>query len=127
MISVILSLPKQIIFVVLGDPSSKGKTGAKIGKVIAVAVLVIVTLFGTRWIRKRLAIATKEIEAERNADVASKQRQQGLSVDNSAPLPPPEDLANMSPAERREWEQQIQMSREGQKKPEETNVYVRSS
>lgn len=128
MVSVILSLPKQIIFVVLGDPSSKGKTGAKIGKVIAVAVLVLVTLYGTRWIRKRLVIATREIEAERNADVAAKQRQQGLPVDiNADPYPPPEDLENMTPADRMEWEQQMQMDRERQKKPEQANAYVQTA
>lgn len=128
MVSVILSLPKQIIFVVLGDPTSKGKTGAKIGKVIAVAVLVIVTLYGTRWIRKRLLIATKEIEEERNADVLNKQRQQGLPIDlNANPYPPPEDLANMSPGDRMEWEEQMRLDRERQKKGEQTNTYVQSS
>jgi len=128
MVSVILSLPKQIIFVVLGDPSSRGKTGARIGKVIAVAILVLITLYGTWWIRKRLLIATKEIEAERNAEVATKQRQAGLPVDiNANPYPPPEDLANMSPSDRMEWEQQMELDRQRPKKPQQGNAYVQSA
>ena len=43
MVTVVLSLPKQIIFVVLGSPNNKGKTGAKVGKVIAFGVLAIIT------------------------------------------------------------------------------------
>lgn len=43
MVTVILSLPKQIIFVILGSPTNKGKTGAKVGKVIAFGVLALVT------------------------------------------------------------------------------------
>ena len=43
MITVILSLPKQIVFVYLGNPANTGKTGAKVGKVIAIGVLVIIT------------------------------------------------------------------------------------
>lgn len=133
MVSVILSLPKQIIFVVLGDPSNKGETGAKIGKVIAVGVLVIVTLYGTRWIRGRLAIATREIKAEREADIAKHQhfgagsspgvngQQQmpaaatagagpatGLGRDASLPTAIQED-EQMSASERREWQQHMEM------------------
>lgn len=125
MISVVLSLPKQIIFVVLGDPSSKGKTGAKIGKVIAVGVLVLITLYGTRWIYQRIVIAKREIEAERNADILAKERQQGL------PLRDPEtvnaaDMQHMTESERREWQQQAQMDRERYKKPEQVNTYVQA-
>lgn len=43
MVTVVLSLPKQIVFVVLGSPTNKGKTGAKLGKVIAFGVLALVT------------------------------------------------------------------------------------
>ena len=62
MITVIISLPKQvkaraslvnirvlilllfqIVFVLVGNPSNADKTGAKVGKIIAVAVLVVVT------------------------------------------------------------------------------------
>ncbi|KAK9900402.1 hypothetical protein P389DRAFT_11847 [Cystobasidium minutum MCA 4210] len=122
MLTVVLSLPKQIIFVVLGDPSAKGKTGAKIGKVVAVGVLVIVTLLGTRWISRRIAIAKKEIEAERNADVAAKQRQLGIPVDVEHPGA---QIEAMSDAERREWEQQREMDRERMNKNEQqTSTYL---
>lgn len=43
MITVVLSLPKSIVFVILGTPSSEHSKGAKYGKVIAVLVLVVVT------------------------------------------------------------------------------------
>ena len=43
MITVILSLPKQIVFVYLGNPANSGKAGAKVGKVIAIGVLVVIT------------------------------------------------------------------------------------
>jgi len=65
MSTVVLSLPKTIVFVALGTPSSETSTGAKYAKVIAVIVLVAVTLFASRWIRGRMKIAIKEIEAER--------------------------------------------------------------
>lgn len=121
MLTVVLSLPKQIIFVVLGDPSSKGKTGAKIGKVIAVGVLVLITLFGTRWIYRRIAIAKKEIEAERNADIAAKQRQLNIPIDVQHPGA---QIEGMSDSERREWEQQREMERGRMKKSEQVNTYV---
>lgn len=113
--TVILSLPKVIVFVALGTPSSEHSKGAKAGKVVAIGVVVVITckstvslpvclsvclgiypgrdrgeavhaenfpshglvltllfllsaiVFATRWIRKRMAVATKEIEAERAA------------------------------------------------------------
>lgn len=43
MTTIILFLPKAIIFVALETPSSEHSKGAKVGKVIAVAVLVAVT------------------------------------------------------------------------------------
>lgn len=67
MITVILSLPKQIVFVYLGNPANTGKTGAKVGKVIAIGVLVIITLAGSWYLHKKMAIARAEIEAERAA------------------------------------------------------------
>lgn len=42
MTTVILSLPKSIIFVALGAASSEHSKGAKVGKVIAVGVLVAI-------------------------------------------------------------------------------------
>lgn len=67
MSTVILSLPKSIVFVALGAPSSENSKGAKVGKVIAIGVLVVVTIFASRWIRQKMAVATREIEAERAA------------------------------------------------------------
>ena len=87
MITVILSLPKSIIFVILGTPSSENSKGAKYAKVIAIGVVIAITgrypqkkpialsiptlliftieVFASIWIRKKMAIAIKEIEAER--------------------------------------------------------------
>ncbi|KAE8444554.1 hypothetical protein EG329_014478 [Mollisiaceae sp. DMI_Dod_QoI] len=66
MVTVLLSLPKSMVFVALGAPTSKNSKAAKYGKVIAVAVVVAVTVFASIWIRKKMSIATKQIEAERN-------------------------------------------------------------
>jgi hypothetical protein len=83
--TVFLSLPKQIIFVVLGTPSSENSKAAKYAKIIAIIFLVFITskyfpnivvLFSTvliwtlkvlasRWIRPRIRQATQEIEVER--------------------------------------------------------------
>lgn len=43
MTTVVLSIPKTIVFVALGAPSSEGKEGAKVGKVIAIGVVVIIS------------------------------------------------------------------------------------
>jgi hypothetical protein len=43
MITVILSLPKSIVFVILGTPSSENSKAAKFAKVIAIGVVVIIT------------------------------------------------------------------------------------
>lgn len=43
MATVIASLPKTIVFVALGTPSSEHSKGARAGKVIAIAVLVVIT------------------------------------------------------------------------------------
>ncbi|KAJ4421126.1 hypothetical protein N0V82_003890 [Gnomoniopsis sp. IMI 355080] len=67
MATVIASLPKVIVFVALGTPTSEHSKGAKAGKVVAIGVVVVITLFATRWIRRKMAIVTKEIEAERAA------------------------------------------------------------
>ena len=48
-----------------GNPNNEHKAGAKVGKIIAVGVLVLVTLYATWWIRKKITKATAEIEAER--------------------------------------------------------------
>ena len=82
MVTVFLSLPKSLVFVALRLPSLKNSKAAKYGKVIAISVVVIITstsppkllisilltkprkVFASVWIRKKIAIATKEIEAE---------------------------------------------------------------
>jgi hypothetical protein len=86
MVTVILSLPKTIVFVVLGSSTSQNSKAAKWGKVVAIGVVVIITrklcrvskyavgfgltnyspvVFASIWIRKKMAIATEMIEAER--------------------------------------------------------------
>lgn len=66
MTTVILSLPKSMVFVALGTPSSENSKGAKYAKVVAIGIVVIVTVFASIWIRKKMAIAIKQIEAERS-------------------------------------------------------------
>ncbi|KAG0650676.1 Golgi apparatus membrane TVP38 [Hyphodiscus hymeniophilus] len=61
----IISLPKTIVFVVLGAPTAKNSKGAKWAKVVAIGVVVIITIFASIWIRRKMAIAVQEIEAER--------------------------------------------------------------
>ncbi|TVY36041.1 Golgi apparatus membrane protein [Lachnellula subtilissima] len=78
MATVILSLPKSMVFVALGSPSSEGSKAAKWGKVVAIGIVVIISgkspflampsiivLFASWWIRKKLIVATREIKAER--------------------------------------------------------------
>ncbi|KAJ4388105.1 hypothetical protein N0V93_008710 [Gnomoniopsis smithogilvyi] len=65
MATVIASLPKVIVFVALGTPSSEHSKGARAAKIVAIGIVVVITLFATRWIRQKMAIVTKEIEAER--------------------------------------------------------------
>jgi hypothetical protein len=67
MITVILSLPKTLVFVVLGSPGNDKSKAAKWGKVVAIGVVVIITIFASWWIRKKMTVAIKEIEAERAA------------------------------------------------------------
>lgn len=43
MITVVLSLPKTIIFVILGSPSARDSEAAKWGQGVAVGLLVLVT------------------------------------------------------------------------------------
>lgn len=43
MTTVILTLPKQIVFVILGSPSTQNSKGAKAGKIVAIAVVVVIT------------------------------------------------------------------------------------
>jgi len=66
MVTVILSLPKAMVFVALGTPSSEHSKGGKWAKIIAIAIVVLVTIFASIYIRKKMNIAIKEIEAERN-------------------------------------------------------------
>lgn len=43
MVTVILSLPKSIVFVALGSPSSQNSKGVKWAKVVAIGVVVVIT------------------------------------------------------------------------------------
>lgn len=43
MATVIASLPKVIVFVALGTPSSEHSKGARAGKIIAIGVLIVIT------------------------------------------------------------------------------------
>lgn len=84
MVTVLISLPKQIIFVILGSPSNQSSQGAKWAKVIAIGVLVIITIAASYWMRKKLAAATAEIEAERGVSRDDEDR-----VDEElTPVPP---------------------------------------
>jgi len=58
MATVVLSLPKSMVFVALGSPSSKNSKAAKWGKVAAIAIVVIITIFASMWIRRKMAVAT---------------------------------------------------------------------
>lgn len=66
MLTVVLSLPKQIVFVILGDPDYKDVKAVSIAKAIAVVLLIIITIWGTRWVRQRLRVAKRDIRAERD-------------------------------------------------------------
>jgi type VI protein secretion system component VasK len=92
MITVILSLPKTLVFVVLGSPGNDKSKAAKWGKVVAIGVVVIITIFASWWIRKKMTVAIKEIEAERAAaqspydeelGMLGGQVQQSVSLDTS--------------------------------------------
>lgn len=48
MATVIASLPKVIVFVALGTPSSEHSKGARVGKVIAIGVVVVITCTSLR-------------------------------------------------------------------------------
>ncbi|KAJ5050811.1 uncharacterized protein L3040_002680 [Drepanopeziza brunnea f. sp. 'multigermtubi'] len=65
MATVILSLPKSMVFVALGSPSSKNSKTAKYGKVAAIVIVVIITIFASMWIRKKMTVATRKIMVER--------------------------------------------------------------
>jgi hypothetical protein len=43
MVTVILSLPKTMVFVALGTPSSETRKGTKYAKVVAIGVVVVIT------------------------------------------------------------------------------------
>lgn len=107
MTTVILSLPKQIVFVALGSPSTQNAKGAKAGKIVAIAVVVVITgkssvapgarrlrgrladgsaVFASRWIRRKVAVATKEIEAERAATTAPASGDEEFGVESQSHL-----------------------------------------
>ncbi|RDW57210.1 hypothetical protein BP5796_12660 [Coleophoma crateriformis] len=65
MVTVFLSLPKSIVFVALGTGSSENSKAVKWGKVVAIGVVVVITIFASLWIRKKMKIAIAEIKAER--------------------------------------------------------------
>lgn len=74
MTTVVLSLPKQIIFVVLGDPSLKDNKGATVAKVVAIIILILITIWGSMWVKRRLQVAKREIQAERDEALMDKTR-----------------------------------------------------
>ncbi|KAL2062177.1 hypothetical protein VTL71DRAFT_6443 [Oculimacula yallundae] len=78
MITVILSLPKSVVFVALGSPSSKGSKAAKWGKVAAIAVVVVITIFASMWIRKKMNVATRIILAERGISADGSDEEVGM-------------------------------------------------
>lgn len=71
-----ISLPKQIVLVILGYPSTKDNKGATVAKIIAISGFVIVTIWGTFWLRRQLRIAKDAIQAERNEALAEELRKQ---------------------------------------------------
>ncbi|KAH9214077.1 hypothetical protein DL95DRAFT_390027 [Leptodontidium sp. 2 PMI_412] len=78
MATVVLSLPKSMVFVALGSPSSKNSKAAKWGKVAAIAVVVIITIFASMWIRKKMAVATRTIMAERGISANGSDEELGM-------------------------------------------------
>ena len=119
-----------MVFVALGSPSSKNSKAAKYGKVIAIGVVVIITstsppkllililltksreVFASVWIRKKMVIATKEIEAERGISQGDEElgmltpMQDGTATDDTTyngaatpvtPHPPYQGTAGLAP------------------------------
>ncbi|KAG4431910.1 hypothetical protein IFR05_012609 [Cadophora sp. M221] len=78
MATVVLSLPKSMVFVALGSPSSKNSKAAKWGKVAAIAVVVIITIFASMWIRKKMVVATAAIMAERGISANGSDEELGM-------------------------------------------------
>ncbi|CZS91704.1 uncharacterized protein RAG0_02220 [Rhynchosporium agropyri] len=86
MITVVLSLPKSLVFVALGSPSSKDSQTAKWGKVAAIAVVVIITIFASLWIRKKMIVATRTIMAERGISADGSDEELGM-LNDGVPRP----------------------------------------
>lgn len=82
MITIILSLPKQIVFVILGYPATKDDRGAVAAKVIAVTGLLVVTILGTVWLRRQIRFAKDAIRAERNEELSAEIRKQVQALDS---------------------------------------------
>lgn len=76
MATIIISLPKQIVLVILGFPSTKDDKGAMAAKGIAVTGFIIVTIWGTLWLRGKLRLAKDAIQAERNEVLSDEIRRQ---------------------------------------------------
>lgn len=74
--TIIISLPKQIVLVVLGYPSTQEEKGAIAAKVVAISFFIIVTIWGTVWLRQRLRMAKDAIRAERNEALSEEIRKQ---------------------------------------------------
>lgn len=81
MLSLILSLPKQIVFVILGYPANKDDKAAIAAKAIAISGLVIVTIWGTLWLRRQLRSAKDAIGAERDEKLSAEIRKQVKAVE----------------------------------------------
>ncbi|KAH7390081.1 hypothetical protein BKA64DRAFT_725269 [Cadophora sp. MPI-SDFR-AT-0126] len=84
MATVVLSLPKSMVFVALGSPSSKNSKAAKWGKVAAIAIVVVITIFASMWIRKKMAVATRTIMAERGISATGSDEELGMLNDAPA-------------------------------------------
>lgn len=89
MFTIILSLPKQIVFVILGYPSTKDDKGATAAKIVAISGLILVTIWGTIWLRRNLRIAKDAIRAERNESLSREITKQveALAAEQNQVLP----------------------------------------
>jgi len=76
MTTIILSLPKQIVLVILGYPSTRDDKGATAAKVVSTTGFMIVTVWGTFWLKKQLRMAKDLIQAERNEELSDEIRKQ---------------------------------------------------
>jgi len=66
MVTVVLSLPKQILVAFLGYQGAEHNKTMIALKVLAIVFLVLVTIWGTWWLKGELRIAKDAIRAERD-------------------------------------------------------------